>query len=243
MWKDILFCSRADGENPIQDWRDHLGRLKKRADWMNQLKVHKLHYQGPGTDLWIEMPKTHFWTAALEDTPEGVEFVPNMPTEEVFSAPLKTGVNGQVTSTMPLNHSGQLIDGIQLTFENGRIVSYDATTGREALASIIETDEGSHYLGEVALVPVNSPIQELGRLFYNTLFDENASCHLAIGMAYPLIEGGRYLDRSKWEEHGLNNSLQHVDFMIGSDKLNIDVETQDGRTFTILRGGRYRQEV
>ncbi|QQE77810.1 aminopeptidase [Alicyclobacillus sp. SO9] len=239
MWKDILYCSRADGPNPVETWKEHLANLSKRADWMNDLHIHKLHYQAPGTDLTIELPQKHFWTAASKETPEGVNFVPNMPTEEVFSAPLKTGVNGTVSSTMPLNHNGALIDGIKLRFEGGRIVEYSAKSGYDALKGIIESDEGSHYLGELALVPVNSPISENGRLFYNTLFDENASCHLAIGMAYPLIENGRNIDRSEWEQHGLNDSLEHVDFMIGSNQLTIDAQTKDGKTVPIFRNGNW----
>jgi len=243
MWRDILFCSRADGDSPVENWESHLTALTKRSDWLNSLRIHKLHYKGPGTDLTIEMPQGHFWTAAANTTPDGVRFVPNMPTEEVFSAPLKTGVNGTVSSTLPLNHNGALIDGIQLRLENGRIVEYSSRSGQEALAGIIESDEGSHFLGEVALVPVNSPISERGRLMYNTLFDENASCHLAIGMAYPLIENGRNLPRSEWEQHGLNDSLEHVDFMVGSAQLDIDAQTLDGRQVPIFRSGKWAAEL
>ncbi|MCL6594154.1 MAG: aminopeptidase, partial [Alicyclobacillus sp.] len=156
---------------------------------------------------------------------------------------LKTGVEGVVSSTMPLNHNGNLIEGIRLRFERGRIVEYSAERGQEALQHIIETDEGSHYLGEVALVPVDSPIAQRGVLFYNTLFDENASCHLAIGKAYPLLEGLAPGQPADWEELGLNDSLMHVDFMIGSDQLDIDAETQDGRTVPVMRCGRWAQEV
>lgn len=243
LWRGILACARADGANPVEGWHQHLAQLRKRSDWLNGLGIHKLHYTAPGTDLWIEMPPRHFWTAALQETPEGIPFVANIPTEEVYSVPLKTGVNGTVSSTLPLNHNGTLIDGIQLRFEGGRIAAYSATSGQEALASIIEADDGSHYLGEVALVSVDSPIAKMKRLFYNTLFDENASCHLAIGKAYPLIEGGRHLDASDWEKHGLNSSLMHVDFMIGSEKLDIDAKTKDGHTVPIFRQGRFAAEV
>lgn len=243
LWKAILACARADGENPVEEWHEHLNNLKKRSDWMNGLRIKKLHYQGPGTDLTIEMSPTHFWTSGLHDTHDGVPFVANMPTEEVYAAPLKTGVNGTVTSTLPLNHNGTLIEGIQLTFENGRIVNYTAKSGLDGLRTIIEADEGSHFLGEVALVPVDSPIAQRGILFYNTLFDENASCHLAIGKAYPLIEGGEKLEKSEWEAHGLNESLMHVDFMIGSDKLNIDIETQSGEKMPLFRDGKWVQSV
>ena len=241
LWEAILYCSRALGDNPVQEWTDHIERLRGRADWLNQLNFRKLHYHGGGTDLFIEFHPEHFWKAALNTTPDGIQYVPNMPTEEVFTAPLKTGVNGVVKSTMPLNHGGALIEGLELTFENGRIVDFKADSGVDALRNIVETDEGSHYLGEAALVPVNSPIAERNLLFYNTLFDENASCHLAIGMAYPLIKGGRDLPREKWEENGLNDSLVHVDFMIGSPELNIDAELADGSVVQVMKDGRFVQ--
>ncbi|MDQ0189732.1 aminopeptidase [Alicyclobacillus cycloheptanicus] len=239
LWRDILKCTRADGPDLISTWQTHLQNLERRAAWLNQQKLQKLHYQGPGTDLTIEMAKGHYWKSAGANTPQGVRFVANMPTEEVFSVPDKHGVNGTVTSTMPLNHNGTLIEGIQLRFENGRIVAYSARAGEDALRGIVETDEGSHYLGEAALVPVDSPISQHGVLFYNTLFDENASCHLAIGNAYPLIEGGHDLPRSKWAAHGLNESLNHVDFMIGSDQLDIDGETADGKRVPVMRAGKW----
>jgi aminopeptidase len=243
LWRDILFCARANGDDPIADWHRHIEDLKRRSDWINQLRIRKLHYRAPGTDLTIRLHERHRWSAALQETPQGVPFVANIPTEEVYTAPLKDGVDGVVTSTLPLNHNGTIIDGIQLRFEAGRIVEYSAKTGQDGLRHIIEADEGSHYLGEVALVPVDSPIAKLGRLFYNTLFDENASCHLAIGKAYPLIEGGHALKREEWAANGLNESLMHVDFMIGSDQLDIDAETQDGRTIPLFRGGRWAQSL
>lgn len=239
LWQGILACSRADGENPIQDWKRHLENLKKRSEWLNHQKIRALHYRAPGTDLTIEMPAEHFWTSAAQATPEGVTFVANIPTEEVYSVPLKTGVHGTVASTLPLNHNGQLIEGIQLRFEAGRIVEYTATRGRDVLKSIIEADEGSRYLGEVALVPVDSPIAKMNRLFYNTLFDENASCHLAIGKAYPLVAGGRDLPAEDWSKHGLNQSLMHVDFMIGSDQLMIEATTQQNEMVSIMKQGRW----
>ncbi len=239
LWDAILASARADGNDPVSAWQMHVSDLHERRAYMNDLEIEELHYRAPGTDLRIRMPKGHYWTAASQDTPEGITFVANIPTEEVYSAPAKYGVNGTVTSTMPLNHNGTLIDGISLTFENGRIINYSAAHGQEALASIIETDEGSHYLGEVALVPADSPIAKRGLLFYNTLFDENASCHLAIGKAYPLIEGGRNLPQSEWEGHELNSSLKHVDFMIGSPSLNIDALTRSGTTVPLFRNGKW----
>ncbi|MCY0888599.1 MAG: aminopeptidase [Alicyclobacillaceae bacterium] len=243
LWQGILQASRATGEQPVEDWRAHLERLKRRSDWLNRLGIRQLHYRAPGTDLTIDMHERHYWTAAGQPTQGGIPFVANIPTEEVFSAPLRTGVHGKVRSTMPLVHNGSLIEGIELTFSEGRIVDYRASRGQDALQHIVEADEGSHYLGEVALVPVDSPISQMGTLFYNTLFDENASCHLAIGKAYPLIEGGHGLTREQWSENGLNESLMHVDFMIGSTHMDIDAKTSDGRVVPLFSKGKWTEQV
>ena len=239
LWEDILVCARASGWDPIADWHTHLSNLRKRRDWLNGLQIRELHYVSPGTDLWVELADNHYWSAAGHEKKNGVTFVANIPRRKCTQCPRKTGVRGTVSSTMPLNHNGALIEGIQLRFEAGRIVEYSATSGQEALRNIIEMDEGSHFLGEVALVPVNSPICERGTLFYNTLFDENASCHLAIGKAYALIKGGNDLDRREWEQHGLNDSLMHVDFMIGSPELNITAKTASGTEVPIFHDGRW----
>ncbi|MFB5190551.1 aminopeptidase [Alicyclobacillus fastidiosus] len=243
LWKDILFCARATGDDPVSDWRAHIDNLSKRSAYLNSLGIQSLHYQAPGTDLTVELAPKHFWTSAEKPALDGVPFVANMPTEEVFTAPSKYGVNGVVTSTMPLNHNGTTIHGIRLKFEKGRIVEFSADQGQDALKRIVEADEGSHYLGEVALVPVDSPIAQMNQLFYNTLFDENASCHLAIGRAYPLVEGGENLAHDDWESHGLNDSLMHVDFMIGSDKMNIDAISHTGETVPIMRDGKWTTAV
>lgn len=243
LWQDILLCTRAQGDDPVTAWRGHLKNLANRADWLNNMQIDTLHYSGPGTDLYIKMAKNHYWKSGTGETQAGVPFVANMPTEEVFSAPDRLGVSGTVASTMPLNHNGTLIEGIQLRFEQGRIVEAHAKRGLEGLMRIIDADEGSHFLGEVALVPVDSPISKNGRLFYNTLFDENASCHLAIGKAYALIEGGHSLSFDEWEAHGLNRSMMHVDFMIGSAELDIDAKTLSGSTIPIMRKGRWTQDA
>lgn len=243
LWKDILFCTRATGSDAVAGWRQHLKNLERRANWLNGLGILSLHYQAPGTDLEVKLADHHFWKSGAGVTTAGTPFVANMPTEEVYSAPDRLGVNGTVVSTMPLNHNGSLIAGISLRFENGRIVEYSATKGERALARIIEADEGSHYLGEVALVAVDSPISQNGRLFFNTLFDENASCHLAIGKAYPLVAGGHDLSTEAWEDHGLNRSVMHVDFMIGSAQMNIDAQTVAGGTVPLMRNGKWTQDV
>lgn len=239
LWNDIFFTARATGDNPVASWEQHIQNLQTRAKWLNDLHIHSLHYQAPGTDLTVELADGHYFTAAGQDDMSGIRFVANIPTEEVYSTPKKTGVNGTVSSTMPLNHNGSTISGIKLRFEAGRVVEYSADQGAEALKHIIEADEGSHYLGEVALVPVDSPISQMNQIFYNTLFDENASCHLALGRAYPLIEGGQQLAHSDWEAHGLNDSVMHVDFMIGSADMDIDALTKDGKTVPIFRQGKW----
>ena len=243
LWEDILSCSRAAGADPVAEWAAHREALRRRRAWLEGLRLRELHYEAPGTDLWVGLPDGHRWGGGESATGSGVRFVPNIPTEEVFSAPHRLEVGGVVGSTLPLNHGGTLIEGMRLRFEAGRIVEYSAASGQDALRHVIETDDGSHRLGEVALVPVDSPIARRGTLFYNTLFDENASCHLAIGRAYPMIDGGSTLEHAAWAEHGLNDSLVHVDFMIGSPQMAITGLTRDGATVPILRAGRWAVEV
>ena len=239
LWQDILFCARATGSDPVADWQQHMRALRERAKRLTDLRIRELHYEAPGTDLRIELPEGYYFAGGGADTVSGVQHVANMPTEEVYTAPLRSGVRGLVTSTMPLNHGGSLVEGIRLRFEEGRIVECDADHGADALRGVVEADEGSHYLGEVALVPVDSPISRRGIIFYNTLFDENASCHLAIGKAYPLIAGGKELVRSEYVSHGINDSMMHVDFMIGSDHMDITATTATGQEVAIFRGGRW----
>jgi aminopeptidase len=238
LWDAIFTMTRADRENPVEAWEEHKNTLSEKADFLNNKKYKKLHYKGPGTDLTIEFHPNHLWASAATSHPDGTVFIKNIPTEEVFTLPLRTGVNGKVTSTMPLNYSSTLIEELSLTFENGKIVDYSAKNGYETLKRLVETDEGSHYLGEVALVPHNSPISQSGLIFFNALFDENASCHLAIGKAYPTcLEGGTKMSEAELEQHGVNDSLNHVDFMIGSDQLDIDGETESGEREPLLRNG------
>jgi aminopeptidase len=200
----------------------------------------KLHYKAPGTDLSIELPEKHVWVGGGGQNTKGVNFTPNMPTEEVFTTPLKDGVNGTVASTMPLNYGGNVINRFTLTFEKGRIINFTAEEGYETLKRLIETDEGSHYLGEVALVPHSSPISQLNTIFYNTLFDENASNHLAIGSAYPIcLKGGASMSAEELATNGSNSSLVHVDFMIGSGEMDIDAETADGVIEPLFRNGNW----
>lgn len=240
LWDAIFKAVRVDVADPIQAWKTLDESLHDKVSYLNEKKYHKLHYRAPGTDLTIELPKNHLWCGGGSINVNGKEFMANMPTEEVFTAPYKTGVNGYVSSTKPLSYGGNIIDQFKITFENGRIVDVTAEQGEEVLKQLVATDEGSHYLGEVALVPHNSPISQSGLLFYNTLFDENASNHLAIGSAYAFnIEGGKTMSREEIAENGLNQSLTHVDFMIGSDKMDIDGITEDNNVEPIFRQGSW----
>lgn len=238
LWDIVFKLTRADRDDPVQAWKEHQQTLDQKLSVLNQRKYRKLHYHAPGTDLTIAFDEAYQWDGGAGKNSAGVSFFPNIPTEEVFTLPLKTGVNGTVTSTKPLNYAGTLIENLSLTFENGRIVRSSADSGYEIIKRLIETDEGSHYLGEVALVPNDSPISKSGRVFYTTLFDENASCHLAIGKAYPkCLTDGENMSSEQLAAHGANTSLVHVDFMIGSDKLDIDGETASGETEPVFRNG------
>lgn len=238
LWDAIFKATRADLENPVEAWKKHDETLHEKVNYLNEKRYKKLHYRAPGTDLTIELPEKHLWCGAGSINEQGYEFMANMPTEEVFTVPHKTGVNGTVSSTKPLSYGGNLIDNFTVTFENGRIVDVKAEEGEEILKRLVETDEGSHYLGEVALVPHNSPISQSNILFYNTLFDENASNHLAIGSAYAFcIEGGKKMSSEELAANGLNESITHVDFMIGSAEMDIDGITEDGKIEPVFRKG------
>jgi len=240
LWEAIFKATRIDQEDPVLAWKQHNENLHIKVDYLNEKHYKKLHYRAPGTDLTVELPEKHIWCGAGSISEAGTEFMANMPTEEVFSMPLKTGVNGVVSSTKPLSYGGNIIDHFSLTFENGRIVDVKAEVGEEILKHLIETDEGSHFLGEVALVPHHSPISESNILFYNTLFDENASNHLAIGSAYAFnLVGGKTMSREELNENGANESITHVDFMIGSEHMDIDGITEDGKVEPIFRNGNW----
>ncbi|MEB3100319.1 aminopeptidase [Ferviditalea candida] len=240
MWELIFKLTRIDAEEPIDAWKEHIRQLKRREAVLNEARFKKLHYRAPGTDLTIELPEKHIWMCAESRNEQGVPFVPNLPTEEVFTLPAREGVNGMVASTKPLNYNGALIENFSLSFKQGRIVDFHAEKGYETLKKLIETDDGAHYLGEVALVPHDSPISNTNLIFFNTLFDENASCHLAIGRAYPpTLEGGSKMSDDELEKHGANQSLVHVDFMIGAKNLEIDGINADGSIVPVFRNGNW----
>lgn len=238
LWDAIFKAVRADQENPVAAWSSHLGGLKQRCDLLNAKKYRKLHYTAPGTDLTIELPDGHIWCQAGAVNSRGMSFLANIPTEEVFTAPLKTGASGKVSSTKPLSYGGNIIDRFTLTLENGKVTDFTAEVGQEALASLLAMDEGAAYFGEVALVPFHSPISESGILYYTTLYDENASCHLALGAAYAFtLQDGINMTKEQLAERGMNQSLTHVDFMMGSPEMSIDGIADDGSVDPIFRNG------
>ena len=240
LWEAIFHTVRLDREDPVAAWQEHLDNLEQKSNVLNAKKYKKLHYIAPGTDLSIELPEGHLWAQGDSINSKGHSFVANMPTEEVFTAPLKTGVNGVVRSTKPLSYGGNIIDGFSITFKNGRITHVTAEKGQESLEHLISLDEGAKYLGEVALVPHHSPISESNILYYNTLFDENASNHLAIGTAYAFcLEGGKDMTKEELIAHGLNTSVTHVDFMIGSPEMNIYGITADGVEEPVFLNGNW----
>jgi len=240
LWNAIFSATRADLDDPVAAWETHVKGLVHKADFLNDNKFHALHLEASGTDLTIELPKKHFWCAAESVNAAGATFTANIPTEEVFTMPLKTGVNGVVTSKKPLSYGGTLINNFSLTFKDGAIIDYTAETGYDTLKTIIDTDEGSKYLGEVALVPHSSPISTSNLTFYNTLFDENASVHLAIGSAYAFnLVGGKGMSPEELKAEGANDSITHVDFMIGCAEMNIDAIATDGTRTPIFRDGEW----
>lgn len=241
LWEAIFMTVRMDQEDPIKAWEAHLESTEKRVKFLNEKAFKTLHYTSyNGTNVVVELPKGHIWTGGGEYNTKDVFFVANMPTEEVFTMPKKTGVNGVVVSTKPLNYGGNLINNFKLTFKDGKVVDFEAEEGYETLKHLLETDEGAKYLGEVALVQYDSPISNSNILFYNTLFDENASCHFAFGAAYPTcIEGGSEMDEKEREAHGVNTSLTHVDFMVGSSDLNIVGETPSGEKIQLFKDGNW----
>ena len=240
LWEAIFVTCRIDQSDPIAAWEMHLSQLATRSAYLNHQQYTDLHYMAPGTDLTIGLPQNHVWVSGRTKTPGGIEFTANMPTEEVFTIPHKDHITGVVHSSKPLSYNGSLIDDFSLTFENGRVVGLTAAQGEEVLRNIINTDAGSASLGEVALVPHNSPIAQSGLLFFNTLFDENAACHIALGRGIRYcLGGGTELSDEDYAARGGNDSLIHVDFMVGSSQMNIDGLRSDGGTEPIMRDGEW----
>ncbi|MHC5229577.1 aminopeptidase [Enterococcus sp. LJL99] len=238
LWDQIFKTTRIYSENPINAWQQHDQKLASKAEELNKEQFTALHYTAPGTDLTVGLPKNHIWEGAGSDNARGEKFMANMPTEEVFTAPDSRRVDGYVSSTKPLSYAGTTISGMKFTFKEGKVVEFSAEKGEEVLAKLLDTDEGARRLGEVALVPDPSPISQSGITFYNTLFDENASNHLAFGSAYAFnVENGTEMSEEELVEVGLNRSHTHVDFMIGSNQMSVDGIKEDGTRVAIFRNG------
>ena len=241
LWKDILFTARADGEDPIADWEEHNRDLKARSKYLNDLHLRELRYHSAnGTDFKVGLIPTAEFHAGRDTTMQGVVYDPNMPTEEVFTSPDRRTAEGIVYATKPLSYQGQLIENFSVRFEKGRAVEVKAEKGQDVLEQIISMDEGCHYLGECALVPKESPIHQSGLLFYNTLFDENAACHLALGFGFDeCVKGFENMTKEELYEIGVNDAGNHTDFMIGSDDLSIDGVDEHGNVHPIFRNGTW----
>ena len=242
LWDAIFRAVRISGDGKaVEKWQGHLKTLHARMEKLNALKFKSLHYTNAlGTDLTVELPEGHIWEAGNDVTLSGQEYIANIPTEELFTSPLKTGVNGVVYASLPLVHDGNIIDGFHFVVKDGKIVEARARQGEETLKAAISVDEGAGYFGEVALVPYDSPISNQKILFYNTLFDENAACHIAFGEAYPCLEGGQQMTKDELKARGLNDSITHVDFMVGTD-LRIVGTTHDGREIPVFENGNFAQ--
>ena len=242
LWEAIFKTCRveADGKT-VERWHAHIDAMTRRAKLLNDYDFKSLHYtNAAGTDLTVELPENHIWGGGAELSGSGILFAPNLPTEEIFTAPRWDGVNGHVVSSLPLSLDGHLVKGFSMDFENGKIVRVHADEGEEVLKNAISLDEGAAYLGEVALVPYDSPIRNTGLTFSNTLFDENASCHLAFGAAYPTcVKDGDKMGDEERKQAGLNNSMTHVDFMIGTSDLSIAGVTRDGREIPVFVDGGF----
>lgn len=244
LWQAIFETTRATEPDPVAAWQEHIKNLRKRADYLQAKKYSALHYKSNNTDFTLGLPNGHKWISAQSLAENGILFTANMPTEEIFTLPDCHRAEGTVSSTFPLSYGGSLIEDFRVTFENGKIVKVTAQKNEAILQKLIDTDEGSTHLGEVALVPVNSPIARRGHLFYNTLFDENASCHIAIGRAYRFtLMGGEELTDEEFNAAGGNTSITHVDFMIGSPQMDIDGLTATGASEPVMRSGEWAFDV
>ena len=240
LWEAIFETTRINQPDPIAAWQEHIINLRGRAKYLQAKQYTALHYSAPGTDFTLGLPNGHIWVSAQSLAQNGIAFTANMPTEEVFTLPDRNRADGVIKSTYPLSYGGTLIDDFQVTFEKGRITKVSAQKGESVLQKLVDTDEGSHRLGEVALVTASSPIAQRGHLFYNTLYDENASCHIAIGRAYRFtLTGGTELTDEEFTAAGGNVSLNHVDFMIGSPTMDIDGIKQDGAREPVMREGEW----
>ena len=239
LWEAIIKTMRLDQKDPVQAWKDHIDDLQEKSNKLNEMNLDYLEYKSSnGTDLTLKLQPNHYWISARETNMLGNDFTANMPTEEVFTMPKRDGVDGVVVSTKPLSLQGQLVENFKVTFKDGKCVEVTAEKGQDVLENMLNMDENSRHLGEVALVPYDSPINQTGLLFSNTLFDENACCHLAFGEAFKNnIRGYENMSEEDFKKVGFNESINHVDFMIGSDDLDIVGVDHDGNRHQIFKNG------
>lgn len=241
LWATIFSAERIDQPDPLEAWKQHDASLKAHKAFLNKARFEKLHYQGPGTDLFVGLPKEHVWEGGSCLSKGGDQFFPNIPTEEVFSMPDADRVDGTLRATMPLSLRGQIVDQFGFSFRDGKVVEHYAGKGKKILDDLLNTDEGARRLGEVALVAANSPISNTGLLFKNTLFDENASCHFALGAAYSEnLKGAAERSDEENRKLGMNNSVIHVDFMVGSKDVTVTGIQADGREIILLEDGDWQ---
>jgi aminopeptidase len=240
LWEAIFAASRVNVDDPVEEWKRHGERLKKRVEMLNEKRYYALHFKGPGTNLTVGLADDHLWAGGGTTAGNGIYCQPNIPTEECFTTPHKDRVDGTVKASKPLSHQGTLIENIAVRFEGGKIVEATATAGEDVLQRLISTDEGARRLGEVALVPHASPIAQSGVLFWNTLFDENAASHIALGQAYSTcIIGGEKMSEEELAKRGANSSIIHVVWMIGSGEMDVDGIASDGTAEPLIRKGAW----
>lgn len=240
LWEAIFKVTRIGTEDPVALWKEHVRQLGARRDLLNEKHYTALMYRAPGTDITIGLPEKHVWFGGEVKAANGIHFIPNMPTEEVFTLPHKDRVDGTIRATLPLSYGGMLIEDFSLTFKHGKVVDFSAKEGYDALKNLLAIDDGARGLGEVALVPQSSPVAQAKMMFFNTLYDENASSHLAFGRAYQFtMQGGEAMTSEQFTANGGNTSLAHVDFMVGSDQMDIDAIAADGKVEPLIRSGEW----
>jgi aminopeptidase len=240
LWEKIFLATRVDHDNPVESWNTHDSNLKKYVNYLNEKQFEKMVYKGPGTDLEVYLAVDHEWVGGSKESQKNGPYFPNIPTEEVFSTPYKTKVNGTLKSTKPLSLNGKLVDDFGFTFKDGKVIDFYANKGYDTLAKLLDNDDGARYLGEIALVGHDSPISNTGILFNNTLFDENASCHFALGRCIAFaMQNGSELTNEDLENKGANFSLIHVDFMVGGPELEITAYEKNGNTVKIFEKGNW----
>lgn len=244
LWEYIFEVCRINQADPVSAWKAHAANLQGRAEFLTQKQYQALHFSAPGTDLTVGLPQDHIWIGGGEKNNQDIHYIPNIPTEEVFTMPNRSQVNGTVQASKPLKYSGTMIENFSVTFQDGKAVHFEAEKGGDAFQNLLDMDDGASYLGEVALAPESSPIAKTGRLFYETLFDENAANHIALGNAYRTnLKDGPEMSDEDFKAAGGNSSITHVDFMIGSSEMDVDGILADGSREALMRGGEWAFEV